>query len=93
MQYLAACGTNSQAEADFRFPVLITEPESADDSQEYIEDQIGGVCGILKRDDYSREERAAYFMLPTSYFKEWNEQQLAWDRSSSFKGRTLNTSK
>ena len=39
MQYLAACGTNSQAEADFRFPVLITEPESADDSQEYIEDQ------------------------------------------------------
>ena len=40
--------------------------------------RIGGVCGILKRDDYSREERAAYFLLPTSYFKEWNEQQLAW---------------
>ena len=29
----------ARREADFRFPVLITEPESADDSQEYIEDQ------------------------------------------------------
>lgn len=38
---------------------------------------VGGVCGALKRDDYSREERAAYFLLPTSYFIEWNERQLA----------------
>ena len=47
--------------------------------------RIGGVCGILKRDDYSREERAAYFMLPTSYFKEWNEQQLAWSLEISIR--------
>ena len=47
--------------------------------------RIGGVCGILKRDDYSREERAAYFLLPTSYFKEWNEQQLAWSLEISIR--------
>lgn len=39
--------------------------------------RVGDVCGALKRDDYSREERAAYFLLPVSQFTEWDEQQLA----------------
>lgn len=47
--------------------------------------RIGGVCGALKRDDYSHEERAAYFLLSASNFKEWNEKQLAWSLGISIR--------
>lgn len=47
--------------------------------------RIGDVCGALKRDDYSHEERAAYFLLSTSSFKEWDEKQLAWSLGISIR--------
>lgn len=39
--------------------------------------QIGGVCGAVKRDDYSREERANYFLLSNSDIVDWGEMALA----------------
>ena len=49
--------------------------------------RIGGVCGALKRDDYSREERAAYFLLSTSGFSDWDERQLAGSLGISLRAK------
>ena len=49
--------------------------------------RIGGVCGALKRDDYSRKERAAYFLLSTSGFSDWDERQLAGSLGISLRAK------
>lgn len=46
---------------------------SSGDGQYY---QIAGVCGAVKRDDYSHEEMSCYYLLSNSDIAKWDDRSL-----------------